>query len=151
MGNDCITTSCCDNSGSIVTTDSPFIGYTDINPCTTNDWIVPGTVYAKNFEVVQNADEIPEDYSNDPEETKTHLVYTLPYPGMSQKNLDMYVRDDMLVIDNDRSSKFVKVGKIEIIVDWSICNRDDVKAKCEDGILTIAIAKIQEDKTIIIR
>ena len=63
---------------------------------------------------------VTDPYSQLPEETKTHLIYTLPYPGLSGKEIDVYVRGDMLVVDHDESSDFVDIGKIEIDVNWKV-------------------------------
>lgn len=89
-------------------------------------------------------------YEGEPVETLTHLIYKMPYPGLKKDEIEIYSRRELLVIDH-KDARFIPVGKIEIFIDWEIYDKNKIEAALEDGVLTVSIAKVIEDKKVTIK
>lgn len=77
-------------------------------------------------------------------EKKDHFVLEILMPGLSQKDITVEIKNDLLFItgqntDSYWTDQFVKKFKLPISVD-----NDSVEAKISDGILKIKILKKKE-------
>jgi hypothetical protein len=123
--------------------------YLSMSGCSTVTIGEPGLTNTPFFSGYCPDGQVP--YLREPKETKTHLLYSIPYPGLASKDIDVFIRNEVLYIEPNDSSEFVVEGQKEIHLDTDLYNINEVSAKCENGVLLISIPKVKEDKTITVK
>jgi HSP20 family protein len=87
-------------------------------------------------------------------ETDDAFVFTMEMPGLTRENVEVNIEGDTLVVKGEKSEKHEEKGLIRreyraarfersFTVGHGI-DRDKVKAKMEDGILTVSLPKTPE-------
>lgn len=88
-------------------------------------------------------------------ETDTSYVLTMEMPGVSKENVDVSLEGDTLTISGGRVEKLENEGLLRreireekfsrsFVLDGKI-DRDEIKAKIDNGILTITLPKKQDE------
>ena len=88
-------------------------------------------------------------------ETDVSYVITLEMPGVTKKNVDVSLEGDRLTITGERVEKLEDEGLLRreireekysrsFVLDGKI-DRDQIKAKIDNGILTITLPKKEEE------
>lgn len=87
-------------------------------------------------------------------ESKDAYVLTLEMPGLTRKEVELFIEGDVLRVRGERSQKIDEEGVIHSEIRSHVfersfnlmpgVNRDNIRAAMKDGILTVTLAKAPE-------